>query len=74
MKTTLMKHQWDFILFEENGKKILDVIFYNSFVDTSKKFKLQGDELDYDFEQLKVLAEDIRHNYDNYQDREIKDE
>ena len=74
MKTTLMKHQWDFILFEENGKKILDVIFYNSFVDTSKKFKLQGDELDYDFEQLKVLAEDIRQNYDNYKDREIKDE
>jgi hypothetical protein len=68
-----MKHQWDFILYDDNGKKIFDVIFYNSFVDTSKKFKLQGEELDYDFEQLKQLAEDIRNNYEKYKDREIKE-
>ena len=59
MKKQLMKHQWDFILYEENQKKTLDVIFYNSFVDTSKKFKLQGEESNYDFEQLKALAEEI---------------
>ena len=71
MKKQLMKHQWDFILYEENNKKIFDVIFYNSFVDTSKKFELKGEELNYDFEQLKALAEDIRNNYENYKDREI---
>ena len=71
MKKQLMKHQWNFILYEENEKKIFDVVFYNSFVDTSKKFKLQGEELDYDFEQLKVLAEEIRKNYDKYKDREV---
>ena len=66
-----MKHQWDFILYEENQKKILDVIFYNSFVDTSKKFILNSEESNYDFEQLKALAEDIRNNYENYKDRQI---
>jgi len=66
-----MKHQWNFILYEENGKKIFSVVFYNSFVDTSKKFKLQGDELGYNIEQLKILAEDIRNNYEKYKAREI---
>ena len=66
-----MKHNWNFTLYENNGNKIFKVVFYNSFVDTSKKFKLQGEELDYDFEQLKVLAEDIRKNYEIYKTREI---
>lgn len=68
-----MKHQWDFILYEEADNKIFRVVFYQSFTDTSKEFKLEGDELNYDFEQLKVLAEDIRNNYENYKDREIKE-
>lgn len=66
-----MKHQWDFILYDDNGIKIFNVAFYNSFFDFSRDFKPQGEELDYDFEQLKALAEDIRKNYDNYKDREI---
>jgi hypothetical protein len=71
MRTELLKHNWDFILYEENGNKILRVVFYQSFTDTSREFELQGDELDYNFEQLKDLAEDIRKNYENYKDREI---
>lgn len=73
MKKELAYDRWNFILYEENGIRIIDVDFFNSFVDTSKKFKLQGDELNYDFEQLKALAEDIRNNYDNYKDREIQE-
>ncbi|OJX32928.1 MAG: hypothetical protein BGO86_13155 [Chryseobacterium sp. 36-9] len=72
MKKEIMKHNWDFILYEENGKKTIDVAFYNSFADFTREFKLQEDEFNYDFEQLKVLAEDIRKNYDKYKDREIE--
>ena len=74
MKKQLMKHQWNFILYEENGKKIIDVDFFNSFVDTSKKFILNSEKSNYDFEQLKALAEDIRNNYENYKDRQIGEE
>ncbi|MBW7675322.1 hypothetical protein [Chryseobacterium chendengshani] len=47
--------------------------FIIAFVATSKKFELRGEELNYDFEQLKALAEDIRNNYENYKDREVKE-
>ena len=67
-----MNNPWDFILYEENGKKIIDVDYCNSFVDYTRKFILQGEELNCDFEQLKELAEDIRKNYDKYKDREIE--
>ena len=71
MRKELLKHNWDFILYEENGIKIFRVVFYQSFTDTSRNFKLEGEELEYNFEQLKLLAEDIRKNYENYKDREI---
>ncbi|HRP91032.1 MAG TPA: hypothetical protein PKX92_13455 [Edaphocola sp.] len=74
MRKELFKHNWDFILYEENGHKVLRVVFYQSFTDTSKFFRLTGEELKYDFEQLKTLAEDIRNNYENYKDREIVEE
>ena len=48
-----MSDRWNFILYKQNGKKIIDVDFFKSFVDTSKKFKLQRDEVEYDFDQLK---------------------
>lgn len=73
MKKELIDSPWDFTLYEDNGLKILEVVYCNSFVDFSRKFKLQGEELDYDFEQLKALAEDIRKNYDNYKDREVNE-
>ena len=72
MKKELMKHQWDFILYETNGVKTLDVAFYKSYFDFTREFKLQGDELNCDFEELKKLAEDIRNNYEKYKDREIE--
>ena len=71
MKKELIDSPWNFTLYEENGKKIIDVDFFNSFVDTSKKFILNSEESNYDFEQLKALAEDIRNNYENYKDRQI---
>ena len=74
MKTELIDSPWDFTLYEENGMNILEVVYCNSFVDFSRKFKIQGEEVDYDFEQLKVLAEEIRNDYEKYKDREIKDE
>ncbi len=73
MRKEIMDSPWDFTLYEENNKKILDVVYCNSFVDYSRKFLLQGDELNYDFDQLKKLAEEIRNNYENYKDREIKE-
>lgn len=63
MKKELAYDRWNFILYEENGRKIIDVDFFNSYVVYSRKFELKGDEPDYDFEQLKALAEDIRNNY-----------
>ena len=74
MRKQLFKHNWDFILYEEGEDKIFNVVFYQSFTDTSRYFKLQGEELNYDFEQLKALAEDIRKNYENYKDRQIGEE
>lgn len=74
MRTELYKHNWDFILYEEDDKKIFRVVFYQSFTDTSQEFKLIGEELNYNFEELKELAEDIRSNYEKYKDREIRPE
>ena len=71
MRTELFKHNWNFILYEEDGNKIFRVVFYQSNTDTSREFNLQGEELEYDFEQLKELAENIRENYENYKEREI---
>lgn len=74
MRTELYKHNWDFILYEEDDKKIFRVVFYQCFTDTSREFKLIGEELNYNFEELKELAEDIRSNYEKYKDREIRPE
>lgn len=71
MKKEIMSSPWEFILYEENGEKILDVDFCKSFVDYSRKFKLEKEELNYDFQELKKLAEDIRNNYEKYKNREI---
>lgn len=74
MKKELIDSPWDFTLYEENDMKFLEVVYCNSFVDFTREFKLEGDELNYDFDGLKVLAEDIRKNYEKYKDREVKPE
>ncbi len=71
MKKEIMKNNWDFILYEVDGKKIITVVFYNSFIDTSKSFVLKKDEEEYSFEDLKSLSEKIRTNYEAFKDREI---
>lgn len=71
MKKELQKNNWDFILYDVDGKKILSVVFYNSFIDISKSFILNIKEENYSFEELKILAEEIRNNYEIFKDREI---
>ncbi|MBW7675323.1 hypothetical protein [Chryseobacterium chendengshani] len=73
MKKELIDSPWDFTLYEENNLKFLEVIYCNSFVDFSREFKLEKDELNYNFEELKKLAEDIRNDYEKYKNREIKE-
>ncbi|GAB0155001.1 hypothetical protein CHRYSEOSP005_02610 [Chryseobacterium sp. Alg-005] len=67
----LAQHNWDFTLYQIDDKKIIEVVFHNSFVDISKSFILNEEEQDYDFEQLKELSEKIRNNYDSFKEREI---
>ena len=71
MKKVLAKNNWDFILYDVDGEKIINVVFYNSFVDISKSFRLIKDEVCYNFEELKALSETIRNNYELYKNREI---
>lgn len=71
MKKELEKNNWDFTLYQVDNTKVMSVVFYNSFVDTSKSFVLNKNEENYDFEQLKELASKIRDNYELFKDREI---
>jgi len=73
MRKEIIDSPWDFTLYDENGMKIFEVVYCNSFVDFSRNFKLEGEEFNYSFEQLKVLAQDIRANYENYKERELLD-
>ncbi len=67
----LYSNPWDFTLYEINGEKIISIVFYNSFVDTSKSFVLENEEKSFGFEELKKLSENIRNNYDLYKSREV---
>lgn len=67
----LYSNNWDFTLYDVDGEKIISVVFHNSFVDTSKSFRLKKDEEKFSFEELKKLSEHIRNNYELYKDREV---
>lgn len=71
MKRELLSHNWDFTLYEMDQKKVISVVFYQSFTDISRSFYLEGEENNYDFEKLIALAEHIRNNYYAYKYREI---
>lgn len=71
MKRELLKNNWDFTLYDVDGKRIISVVFHNSFVDTSRSFLLNKEECQYNFEELKKLSEEIRKNYDLFKDREV---
>lgn len=71
MKEELLRNNWDFTLYEVDEKKIISVVFYNSYVDISKSFVLNKEEELYNFEELKKLSENIRNNYEAFKDREI---
>ena len=60
MQKDIMKNNWDFVLYDVNGEKIITVAFYNSFVDITRSFYLTKEEETYDFEELAKLSERIR--------------
>ena len=63
--------RWDYILYEIDDKKILTVMFFASYVDYLRSFYLEGSELNLNYDELSVLAERIRFNYDVFKNREI---
>lgn len=67
----IAKNNWDFTLYQEKEDYIISVVFFNSMVDFSRSFKLTEAEKAFNFEQLKVLSENIRNNYNAYIDREV---
>ena len=71
MKELVQKKDWDYSIYNVNGKKIISVVFYNSFVDYSRSFLLRKEEEYYNFEEFAVLAEKIRNNVTIYEGREI---
>jgi hypothetical protein len=73
MKKAILIHKGDFHISEENGIRLIHVLFYHSAFDTTRIFRLNDNELSYNFGQLKELARDIRNNYQDYTTREIKD-
>lgn len=71
MKRELFKNNWDFVLYEVDDKKVITVVFYNSFIDVSRSFYLTKEEECFNFDKLRCLSEDIRNHYENYRGREI---
>lgn len=71
MKKLVQKKDWDYSIYNVNGKKIISVVFCNSFVDYSRSFLLRKEEEYYSFEEFAILAEKIRNNVTIYEDREI---
>jgi predicted transcriptional regulator len=67
----IKKNNWDFTLYEVGKEFIISVVFFNSMIDFSRSFKLTDNEKVFQFEQLKELSENIRNNYDVYEEREI---
>lgn len=71
MKKLVQKKDWDYYIYHINGKKIISVVFVNSFVDYSRSFLLRKEEERYSVEEFALLAEKIRNNVTIYEDREI---
>lgn len=71
MLKIIAKSSWDFILFEDDDKKILTVVFYDMGIDYTRSFYLNKDELSTDITTIAHLSENIRNNYLKYKDREI---
>jgi len=71
MKKLVLEKDWDYSIYNVNGKKIISVVFCNSFVDYSRSFFLRKEEECYGFEEFAILAQKIRDNVTKYEDREI---
>jgi hypothetical protein len=67
----LYAKNWDYCLYEIDRKKIITVAFFASFADYERSFYLNDNELNMNYDELSILAEEIRFNYEQYKDREI---
>lgn len=67
----LYSRNWDFTIYEVDGRVIITVIFFG-IVDFYRSFYMLSEEMTDDFESLKELSELIRNNYEKYKDREIE--
>ena len=68
----IQKNNWDFTLYDVDGKGVITVVFFQSMIDFSRSFYVTEEEKGLNLEQLKVLAEDIRNRYESYKTREIQ--
>lgn len=68
----IQKNNWDFTLYDVDGKGVITVVFFQSMIDFSRSFYMTEEEKIFNFEQLKVLSEDIRNRYEAYKTREIQ--
>ncbi|MFN3783431.1 MAG: hypothetical protein ACK4R6_05910 [Spirosomataceae bacterium] len=68
----IQKNNWDFTLYDVDGKGVITVVFFQSMIDFSRSFYVTEEEKIFNFEQLKVLSEDIRNRYEAYKTREIQ--
>ncbi len=68
----IQKNNWDFTLYDVDGRGVITVVFFQSIFDFSRSFYVTEEEKGLNLEQLKVLAEDIRNRYEAYKTREIQ--
>ncbi|WOC53153.1 hypothetical protein BPO_p0070 (plasmid) [Bergeyella porcorum] len=73
MKNVEILHikKWDYCLYNVNGRKVITVVFFNSFSDYERSFYLNPEEVNMNYEELSIFAEKIRFNYVDYADREV---
>ncbi|MDH7913762.1 hypothetical protein [Winogradskyella sp. SYSU M77433] len=70
MKKELYSRNWDYTLYEVNGKQIITVTIFGR-VDYQRSFYLENEVKESEYENLKELSEDIRNNYDKFKSLEI---
>ena len=70
MVKEMYSRAWDFTLYETENCNVISVVFFG-LVDFHRSFKLFHNELPHNLDDLKILSEDIRSNYEKYKEREI---
>ncbi|MFN3405303.1 MAG: hypothetical protein ACK40G_14480 [Cytophagaceae bacterium] len=71
MNQELLKKNWDFVLYEKDGERFLEVVFFDKPIDYTRTFSLQDVNIILDVSYLSQLSEMIRNNYESYKDSEV---